>query len=527
MAAGTGLLLARVVGDVHSKPLFEDEAVSGLISARPLREMMETVMWERGGGPLHFLFSHLTLALDSSPYALRWLSLVFALGALPLCFDVGRRLGGPVAGAVAGLVAATSSFLLVYSTFARMYSLYVFGAALAIDLFLAAAARPTTRRVIAAAVAAWFLPAIHPYGAFLVVAEAVAALWLWRGRPLRPALPVLAIGLALVPFALADMRLAQRFSVGVGGGQAIAPPGDAWGQLQHAFAATAGGGGVAAGVVIAGIAAGLLLLVRRDLAFVILCLVAFLLPPLAMLVGRSGSEPGLSPRHIIYVVPLVGALLGVVVARAVRGRGPVLEAAAIAAVGVALVFAPFGGIRDPRDWKNDVLGGGPPATALGTEARLAAPAAWLNTNLEDGDVVFPYSVVFWAGLPSTGGAHVLPYSQSALVLRAVGRIDPPVPKVLVSIPVGTAFVDRASLQRLLGPGFRARFFGPWMIIEGDGPYTDARQVLLGVSHALRSARDSISGANDELRWYFTVTLSTLCGAVRSEWGGSCPLPPPT
>jgi hypothetical protein len=527
LCAGAGFLLVRIVGDVHTKPLFEDEAVSGLIAARPLREMMETVVWERGGGPLHFLFAHLVLAVDSSPYALRWLSVVFALGALPLCWDIGRRLDGPVAGAVAALVAATSSFLTVYSTFARMYSLYVFAAALAVDLFLVAAARPTTRRVVAAALAAWLLPAIHPYGAFLVAAEAAAALWLWRGRPFRPALPVLAIGLAMVPFAFADVRLAQRFSVGLGGEEAIATPGDAWGQLQHAFAATAGGVGFAAGVVIAGIAVGLLLLVRRRPAFVILCLVGFLLPPLAMLLGRSGSEPGLSPRHVIYIVPLVGALLGVVVARLVRGRGVVLEAGAVAVVGVALVSAPFGGIRDPRDWKNDVLGGGPPATALGAQSHLAAPAGWLNAHLQDGDVVFPYSAVFWAALPSTAGAHVLPYSQSALVLRAVGRIDPPVRKVVVSVPVGVAWVDEAKLHRLLGPGFRAHDFGAWMLVEGDGPYADAHQVLLAVSHALRSARHSISGANSDLRWYFTVTLSTLCGAVRSEWGDSCPLPRPT
>ena len=89
-----------------------------------------------------------------------------------------------MAGAVAALVVATSSFLLVYGTFARMYTLYVFAAALAIDLFLVANEKRTGRWAFAAAGAAWLLPAIHPYGAFLVMAEAAVALWLWRGRPL-------------------------------------------------------------------------------------------------------------------------------------------------------------------------------------------------------------------------------------------------------------------------------------------------------------------------------------------------------
>ena len=360
LLAGAGILLARIVDDVHGKPLFEDEAVSGLISARPLGEVIETVIWERGGGPLHFVFSHIALAFDSSPYALRWLSVVFALAALPLCWDVGRRLGGPVAGAVAALVAATSSFLLVYGTFARMYTLYVFAAALAVDLFLVANERRTGRWAFAAAGAAWLLPAIHPYGAFLVAAEALVALWLWRGRPFRPAIPTLAVGVAMIPFAIADLRLADRFAVGLDGEESIAAPTDAWGQLGRAFSATAGGSGIWAGLFIVALTAGLVLLVRRNGAFVALCLVAFLLPPVLLLLGRSGSEPGLSPRHLVYVVPLVGALIGVAVARAVQGRGELVSAGAVVLTGVLLVAAPFGGIRDPRDWQNDVLGGGRP-----------------------------------------------------------------------------------------------------------------------------------------------------------------------
>ena len=526
IGAAAGLLLARLAGDVHGKPLFEDEAVSGLIAARPLPEVVETVMWERGGGPLHFVLSHATLALDSSPYALRWLSVVFALAALPLCWDVGRRVGGPVAGAVAALVAATSSFLLVYGTFARMYTLYVFAAALAVDLFLVAKERRSGRWAFAAAAAAWLLPAIHPYGAFLVAAEAAVALWLWRGRPLRPALPALGVALAMVPFAVADLRLADRFGVGVDGEEAIAAPADAWGQLGRAFAATAGGEGVAAGIAIALVAAGLLLLVRREPAFVALCLVAFLLPPLLLVLVRSGTEPGLSPRHIVYVVPLVGALIGVAVAAAVRRRGPLVAVGAVALAGVLLAAAPFGGVRDPRDWQNDVLGGGPPETALGAEERVAAPAAWLNDTVGHGDVLYPYSAVFWAGLPSTGKANVLPYSQRELILRAAERIEPPVGRVVVSVPLGDGRLDGERLAEELGSGFAVHRFGGWLLVEGTGPYADERVVLLAVSHALRSARDAIADPSAALGWYFNVTLAALCGSVRERWGDSCPLPPP-
>jgi Dolichyl-phosphate-mannose-protein mannosyltransferase len=527
IGAGAGILLARLVNDVHGKPLFEDEAVSGLISARPLPEVVETVMWERGGGPLHFVLSHATLAVEASPYALRWLSVAFALAALPLCWDIGRRLGGPVAGAVAALVAATSSFVLVYGTFARMYTLYVFAAALAIDLFLVAKERRSGRWAFAAAAAAWLLPAIHPYGAFLVAAEAVVALWLWRGRPLRPALPALGVALAMVPFAVADLRLADRFGVGVDGEGAIAAPADAWGQLGRAFAATAGGEGVAAGIAVAFVAAGLLLVARRDPPFAALCLVAFLLPPLLLVLVRSGTEPGLSPRHIVYVVPLAAALIGVAVAAAVRTRGPLAAVGAVALAGVLLAAAPFGGIRDPRDWQNDVLGGGLPETALGAEQNVAAPAAWLNETVGAGDVLYPYSAVYWAGLPATGEANVLPYSQRELILRAAERIEPPVERVLVSVPVGDSGLDRARLEEELGESFVARRFGGWLLVEGTGPYPDERVVLLAVSHALRSSRGAVSDPSVALGWYFNVTLAGLCGSVRERWGDSCPLPPPS
>jgi predicted membrane-bound mannosyltransferase len=135
VGAGIAVLLLRVVEDVRGKPLFEDEAVAGLIAARPLGEMLQTVWWERGGPPHHFLLSHIALAIDSSPFTLRWLAVVFAVATIPVCWDLGRRLAGPAAGATAALVAAASPMLAVYGSFGRMYSLYAFASALAADHF--------------------------------------------------------------------------------------------------------------------------------------------------------------------------------------------------------------------------------------------------------------------------------------------------------------------------------------------------------------------------------------------------------
>ena len=109
-----GLLVFRLARDVHGKPLIEDEAVAGLIGARPLGELLGIVLSDRGAAPLHFLLVHVVLALDSSASALRWLSVAFAIGAVLLCAELGRRLGGPVAGAAAGIAGATSGLLTIY-----------------------------------------------------------------------------------------------------------------------------------------------------------------------------------------------------------------------------------------------------------------------------------------------------------------------------------------------------------------------------------------------------------------------------
>ncbi len=81
-----------------------------------------------------------------------------------------------------------------------------------------------------------------------------------------------------------------------------------------------------------------------------------------MVLARAESElvHQLTPRHLMFGLPLWAALVGVGVARLVRGLPPVGVAAAVGAVALAGALAPAG-ISDPRDDAN------------ATEARLAAP----------------------------------------------------------------------------------------------------------------------------------------------------------
>ncbi|MBA2614776.1 MAG: glycosyltransferase family 39 protein, partial [Actinobacteria bacterium] len=376
--AALGVLLARLVPDVSGKPLFDDEVLAGLTALHPFRELLDVVLQDRGGAPLHFAFAHVALSLDASTESLRWLSVVFALATVPVCYDLGRRLGGRTAGVVAAIITATSSMLAVYGTIGRMYALFAFASALAVDLFVRALEQRTIGAVMAAAVAAWLLPAAHPYGIVVVAIEAAVAIAIWRGRSrLRTALPVFAVGLALAPFLIADLRLSERFGVGAFERESVAAPDFAAEQLGEALAAFAGGTGALALGFFALALAGLFVVFRRAPAFGVFALLALAAIPFLMVLAKADEDLMhlLSPRHLMYGLPIWAALVGVGVARIVRDLPRAAAALCLAAVAAAAVFAPSG-ISDPR------------VDADATEAVLAAPADWVRARAEPGAVLF-------------------------------------------------------------------------------------------------------------------------------------------
>jgi Dolichyl-phosphate-mannose-protein mannosyltransferase len=414
IAGACGLLLYRIAPDVGDKPLYEDEAVAGLISMRPLGEVLETVMLDRGGAPLHFVLTHGVFALATSAEALRWLSVACALAAIPLCFDLGRRLGGPAAGLVAAAVAASSTALAVYGSFGRMYALYVLIAALAADLFVRAVDLRTRGAVAAAAAAFWLLPAVHPYGLIpALVALAIAAV-LWRRRSLRDALPVSIAVLAAIPFVFADLRLANRSEVGEGG-SALASPGDAWGELVAVVSSFAGGDGLALLLFTVLALAGIAVLASQRPAVAVLA-AALALPPLLFVLVPAGSEPDLSPRHLFYGLPLWAASIGVCVAWLRRWMPDRAWFVVVTAVIVLAVMAPASALRDPRE-----LGLLPTSTPDGVRAGA-------------GELLFPYATPFLAEIGDVRDALALPQGPGDQILRTLEHAGEPIRAIHVAVP---------------------------------------------------------------------------------------------
>jgi Dolichyl-phosphate-mannose-protein mannosyltransferase len=508
-AAGAGLLLARIVGDVGGKPLFEDEAVSGLIAARPLGEILVTILWDRGGAPLHALLVHLGFVFDSSPEALRWISVVFALATVPVTFDLGRRLGGPVAGGTAALVASTSGMLAIYGSFGRMYALLAFAGALAADLFLRALELRTPRAAGAAAAAAWLLPAVHPYGGIVVAVEALVALALWRGRPLRAALPAALAGLAMIPFVVADLRLASRFEVSGEQEGRLATQEEARHQLASALRGFAGGEGLLLALFVTLAVAGLVLVAHRQPAFAAFAVVSFLAPPLLATLVRTGRAPDLSPRHLIFALPVLAACVGVAATRGTHGVPRPVQALAVAGVGVAAALAPQG-IPDPRTITY--------TAALGGEESVAEPAAFLRREIRPGDVLYPYASVFLAALPEAGEASGLPRAQGQSLLAATKRLDYPVGVVWVAVPTGTTEVANVQVAG-------ARQFGSWLLVRAEGPFPNRVAVLRASEDALAGVRPSLrEPIPDALDGWFELNQEVLCESI-ATLGGECDIRP--
>ena len=394
LTGSIAFLLVRLLPDVTGKPWQEDEAVAGLVSAQPVGELLHTVVLDRGGAPLHFLLAHGAFALDGSPQTLRWLSLVFALATIPLCYDLARRVAGELAGFTAAALAATSQLLAVYGTFGRMYSLFAFASALSLDLFVRALDRPTRGTVSAAALAAFLPLVVHPFGVYLFAAEAVVALLRWRARTLP-------FALAGAAFALPYLRLSGRYDPDAG---MSAPE-----ALVRALGGSAGGYGmVLVGfVVLAGI--GALSLRRAHAAFAVALIV---LPPAAL---AATSADKISPRHLIFVLPVWTTL---VAAGAARLPLRTLVAAAVVATAVLAPTA----IADPR---------------ANVTAGTAAPAAWLGAHVREGDALYPYAPVFVAALPNVSVAHALPREPVALA-RALKRM-PDIRRTFVALPTGESW----------------------------------------------------------------------------------------
>jgi hypothetical protein len=119
------LVIGVVLRFASRSPLWLDEALTVNISALPFADMLDALRHD-GHPPLFYAILHWWMQLfGEGDFAVRALSGMFGLVALPLAWVAGRRRGGPVLGWLTVSMVALSPFAIRYSDEARMYSLII------------------------------------------------------------------------------------------------------------------------------------------------------------------------------------------------------------------------------------------------------------------------------------------------------------------------------------------------------------------------------------------------------------------
>jgi len=123
LGVGLAVLIGVVARFVTVSPLWLDEALSANISSLPFDEI-GVALRRDGHPPLYYWLLHgWSEVFGTGDVALRALSGVFALAALPLAWLAGRRLGGRTTAAWALVLLSLSPFAVRYASEVRMYSL--------------------------------------------------------------------------------------------------------------------------------------------------------------------------------------------------------------------------------------------------------------------------------------------------------------------------------------------------------------------------------------------------------------------
>jgi hypothetical protein len=166
-------IVARFVAD---SPLWLDEALTVNIASEPFGDIAERLRHD-GHPPLYYWLLHLWMeVVGDGDAAVRALSGVFAVAALPVGWVIGRRLRGRAGAASVVVLLAASPFLIRYGSEARQYSLVSLLALVGWLVLDRARERPSMARLAQVTVVSGLLLLTHYWAAFLLGAAGLLLL---------------------------------------------------------------------------------------------------------------------------------------------------------------------------------------------------------------------------------------------------------------------------------------------------------------------------------------------------------------
>jgi hypothetical protein len=118
---------------LETKGLWLDETFSIWMANFKVGEMLQWVVKVDQHPPLYYFLLHLWIGITGdSPYYARLLSVLLGAGTIPTIYLIGKRMSGPLMGVAAAAFLAFSPYNVYYAQEARMYTLLMFNASVAI-----------------------------------------------------------------------------------------------------------------------------------------------------------------------------------------------------------------------------------------------------------------------------------------------------------------------------------------------------------------------------------------------------------
>jgi hypothetical protein len=509
---------AFLVARLNAWPPHEDETLALFVGRNSIEDLLSIVQGDRGGAPLHFLAAWTVVQLDGGLIALRVVSALAAVASVPVMAALLARVAGRKTALVGTVLVSGSWMLLFHGVYARMYSLFLLTSALSYLALLVALRRGGVWRWALWAAVAVLTVAVHPYGALVLASQGLFIL-VTRARMREAVAAFSVVALAGVPFWYADLVLASRFDVGLGGGGAkLSSPIDV---LDYLFR-TAGdfsAGYLFALLVVIGLAAlGLrrLWLENRNAAW--LAVLAFGVPALALSAARLGSSASPESRHLIFALPFFGLVVAVGLLELGEWR-PDLRHILPAATLVVLVAAQVTWAWD----KTPALFEGEPGTRV---AAREAASSWLARTARPDDVFFGYDPLHLGAWERNERVSriVVPRADPKLALETLLDEKPPLGRgVWVFDASDTNNFDPRPTIELRVPrpqsAFEARVYGPFLVIRTREPTETPRAYLELSARAMRIGKTlfigdadinalTVSRATERLDDYESRSLST-------------------
>lgn len=174
---GLALLAIVLIGlflrlyDLGTQSIWWDEAYSVLLSKMSLSQIVQATGTDVHPPLYYFILHYWVTLFGTSEVAVRLLSVLFGVLAIPMIYLVGRQLFDEKVGLVAAFILAFSSFNIYYSQEARMYSLMVLLALLSMYFFLRFLQRNNLALSAAYVLSTTLLVYSHNYGWFVVIAQ--------------------------------------------------------------------------------------------------------------------------------------------------------------------------------------------------------------------------------------------------------------------------------------------------------------------------------------------------------------------